>query len=288
MPYFVFAGKTLFRPGDIHERRILDDIFDLIIVKEGALYIQNGDKKHILEKNDYLLLEPNKLHYGYKPCEEYTTILWLHFSIPNDYQKTTLPTLSSRKIGNHLKYYNKQPFKLYLPTTKCLSEEKFTSIINNMDNLRGVNINHKLRKKDFHAFKISHLAEQQLFFNILATLNVQLLEGATTQDNLAIQTYNYINQNYNESFSLQKLSEELLYSSSYIIQATKKFYNKTPLQIHKEINLKHAKKLLRETNLSISTISEQLGYDTPSYFIKKFKNEFNKTPLQYRNKIDSE
>lgn len=43
-----------------------------------------------------------------------------------------------------------------------------------------------------------------------------------------------------------------------------------------------AKKLLRETNLSMAEISAQTGYDSPAYFAKIFKKLTSQTPSEYR------
>ncbi|MFD1614422.1 hybrid sensor histidine kinase/response regulator transcription factor [Gelatiniphilus marinus] len=49
--------------------------------------------------------------------------------------------------------------------------------------------------------------------------------------------------------------------------------------------LKMAISLLRKSNLTISEIAYQVGFNTPSYFIKCFKNAYNCTPNDYMNKI---
>lgn len=45
-----------------------------------------------------------------------------------------------------------------------------------------------------------------------------------------------------------------------------------------------AAKLLRESNLPVSEIIEQVGYQNDSFFRRKFKEAYGKTPMQYRKK----
>jgi two-component system response regulator YesN len=49
------------------------------------------------------------------------------------------------------------------------------------------------------------------------------------------------------------------------------------------LRLEQGKKLLSETNLSISEISEKIGYFSVSHFTKQFKKEYGVTPNVYRN-----
>ncbi|MBU9789419.1 hypothetical protein QUF07_13570 [Lentilactobacillus sp. TOM.63] len=90
-PYFVVAGKTLFRAGNVHERRILKNVFDLIVVTEGRLYIQDDGDRYSLGKNESIILAPNRLHYGFRPCEEDTRISWLHFATDNPTERVRQP-----------------------------------------------------------------------------------------------------------------------------------------------------------------------------------------------------
>ncbi len=52
-----------------------------------------------------------------------------------------------------------------------------------------------------------------------------------------------------------------------------------------EVRMNYAKELLRVTNKSILTISEDCGYNSLSTFIKKFREINGCSPLQYRKKV---
>lgn len=53
----------------IHPRRTIDS-FEIILVIEGMLYIAEEKQKYTLKKNQLLLLEPAKEHYGYEFISE--------------------------------------------------------------------------------------------------------------------------------------------------------------------------------------------------------------------------
>lgn len=63
----------------------------------------------------------------------------------------------------------------------------------------------------------------------------------------------------------------------------KKTVNKTPSEILINRIILEAKRLIIHSNLSISTISEELNYNDSSYFIRLFKKITKQTPEQFRN-----
>lgn len=48
------------------------------------------------------------------------------------------------------------------------------------------------------------------------------------------------------------------------------------------VRMERAKELLNDTNMTIESISEHVGYQTPHYFTKKFKERFGMTPKNFR------
>ena len=47
-----------------------------------------------------------------------------------------------------------------------------------------------------------------------------------------------------------------------------------------------SKQLLATTDLTVSQISDELGYNDASYFIKMFKKHTSTTPASYRAKVE--
>ena len=59
---------------------------------------------------------------------------------------------------------------------------------------------------------------------------------------------------------------------------------KTPAEIVREIRLKHACTLLVSTNINMSELATNIGFQTAENFINIFKEKFGMTPLEYRLK----
>lgn len=94
---------------------------------------------------------------------------------------------------------------------------------------------------------------------------------------------NLIEKNFKLWKNAAQYAEELNISISSLNSLTKGIYNKTCTQLIQHRILLEAKRLLIVTNLQISEISYELGYEDPSYFIRFFKNKIGVTPKVFRN-----
>ncbi len=63
----------------IHPKRIINS-FEIILVLEGTVYIAEEAREYTLQKNQLLVLEPYKEHYGYKKTSKPVSFYWFHFS----------------------------------------------------------------------------------------------------------------------------------------------------------------------------------------------------------------
>ena len=78
--YFAFAMVGEFRSSEewIHPTRTIDT-YELILVREGTVYIKEGITEYTLNVGDMLLLEPNTVHGGFRKSEGKTSFYWFHF-----------------------------------------------------------------------------------------------------------------------------------------------------------------------------------------------------------------
>ena len=60
---------------------------------------------------------------------------------------------------------------------------------------------------------------------------------------------------------------------------------KSPVEFIRAIRLKKAVYLLENSQMSISQISYEVGFNTPKYFTKLFKEEYNILPSAYVSSI---
>ncbi|RZJ91956.1 MAG: AraC family transcriptional regulator [Chryseobacterium sp.] len=82
--------------------------------------------------------------------------------------------------------------------------------------------------------------------------------------------------------TVQYFAEKLSVSPHYLNDMLKNLTGQTTQQHIQRQLLEKAKELLSTTELSISEIAYQLGFEYPQSFSKVFKNKTNQTPLEFR------
>ncbi|MDR1892520.1 MAG: AraC family transcriptional regulator [Oscillospiraceae bacterium] len=137
---------------------------------------------------------------------------------------------------------------------------------------------------------IAHAETVCCTLQILVTLfrhsaNVSL--PPNKQDKLLSAIMNYVNLAVASAqpFSIDKMCRELFISESYASHFFKKINGNSLSRYYVNVKLATAKKMLTQTDMSISEISQALNYATPSAFSKAFKAGAGCTPGQYRGQI---
>ena len=78
--YFAFNMIGEFRSSDewIHPTRSIDT-YELILVREGTVYLKEDETEYVLNVGDMILLEPGKIHGGFQKSIGKTSFYWFHF-----------------------------------------------------------------------------------------------------------------------------------------------------------------------------------------------------------------
>ena len=92
----------------------------------------------------------------------------------------------------------------------------------------------------------------------------------------------YIQQNFSGKISLKEFGERFHLSEKYISRYFKEHFHITLSQYVAYLRLEHAKQLLQDTDIPVTEIAMQSGYQNVSYFIRSFKETYGVSPLKYR------
>lgn len=93
---------------------------------------------------------------------------------------------------------------------------------------------------------------------------------------------NYIDENYAQNINMQELAESLGYNEDYFRHAFKKIFLVSPKNHLIYVRIEQSKKLLIETDMSISDISLTCGFSSSSQFSLFFKKRVGCKPTEYR------
>ncbi|MCT4596139.1 MAG: AraC family transcriptional regulator [Anaeromicrobium sp.] len=91
-----------------------------------------------------------------------------------------------------------------------------------------------------------------------------------------------INENIENAPSVKELASKLNMSVYKLQKWFKELTGDTVYEYIKKVKIEKAKYLLKNTNMSILEITNEIGYENPSKFANVFKRYNNITPLKYR------
>lgn len=95
----------------------------------------------------------------------------------------------------------------------------------------------------------------------------------------------YVEDNISRSdLSVEELSRELGMSRVHLYKKILQLTGKTPIEFIRILRLKRAAQYLRESQLNVSEIAYQLGFNNPKYFSKYFIEEYGISPSEYQKK----
>ena len=97
---------------------------------------------------------------------------------------------------------------------------------------------------------------------------------------------NYFEIEQTQLPTVQYISDQLNLSPIYLSDLLKNLTGLTAQQhIHEKL-IEKAKELLSTSNLSVSEIAYQLGFEFPQSFNKLFKKKTNLTPLEFKQSFN--
>ncbi|WP_338556447.1 response regulator transcription factor [Paenibacillus sp. KS-LC4] len=95
----------------------------------------------------------------------------------------------------------------------------------------------------------------------------------------------YVDKNFHENLNLKSIANQFFMNSAYLGQIFKKNYGMYFNDYLLQLRITEAKKLLRQTDLRIYEIAEQVGFKNADYFVTQFEKLGQMTPTEYRSRI---
>lgn len=111
-------------------------------------------------------------------------------------------------------------------------------------------------------------------------------DGKGKEMNAVEEVRVFLEKHYNEVITRNDVESLVHLNRDYINREFKAATGYTLMEYIQYCRVCAAKKMLRETQDSISEICIKIGYDHPAYFSKIFKKRTGLSPLEYRNESD--
>ncbi len=285
------------------QERLLSDYTDMraiahwhydiecIYITEGEMNYDINGNKILLNKGDFIFVNSKQVHFGYSNFKRECEFIVILIS----------PELFRCNVGLYQEYVdnilsNKNFEYLYISADDDSYIEYLQSIVSVKNRILVYKKSvENQEKKIYESYKITGLL-YELWDVIQRAVNKYMSENGV-EDEDDINNYSdvklqrlmlrYIFDNYSEQLTLEDIAESACIGRSKCCKIFQKYVNQTPVEYLNNYRLEISKKLLKNTNYSITNIALSCGYNYTSYYSKMFLKRYNESPSDYRKRSGS-
>lgn len=243
-------------------------------VVNGTLVIRVNAEEYTVHKGEAIFINRNMLHITTELTEEgrYMSLNFpgslLGFFPGSRMEQNYVYPLIYNCMFPAMVFHKEQPWQ------KDLIEELKTVF----DDFLGENIEHKEYIISMKLISIWY----QLFCHVKENLLEPSLVDVRRQERLQ-KMLNYIQENHNQNIQLKDIAKVANISIGECCRCFKKMVQMSPNKYLLNYRLSRGKDLLMNTNLSVTDIALEIGFQDISYFIQYFKKKNGCTPKEFRN-----
>jgi AraC-like DNA-binding protein len=245
------AGLFVSRGRGLHPERVIQS-HELIFVRRGILRIEEEGEEFEVAAGRTLLLRPGRLHRGTSPYAPDLSFYWIHFAVRDgldDGLSIDVPRYATVTRPNHLA----ELFRRFLD--------------------------------DQEAGRLTATSADLLLMLMLSEVS-----GSDPGENsversaavLAGRADAYIRTHFHEPLNTSKLAGEMGCNPDYLGRAFRGTYGKTITEAIHWRRLRHARRMLLESDRNIDEVSRACGFEDVGYFRKVFKRYEGMPPRAFR------
>jgi len=261
--YTVIPPNTPYPPGQhpddhmsVTSGRTLDSFTLVYITRGGGTFESRSGGEHPISEGDLFIVHPGEWH-RYKPAPETG---WDEYWVEFDGEQ-------ARRIMRN------EAFSLKKPALHLGADDQILRLF--------IEIAEATQTQPPGFEHIIASQTSQIVARILANLRYSSAE-TREMETLIRRARLHIMKHADQTIEFQKLARELGISYSAFRHRFKQTTGLPPGQYQAQIRLNKARRLLRNSPLSVSAIAEQLGFESIYYFSRLFKTKTGRSPLHYR------
>ena len=256
------AGRSFQIPVHWH------DEFEIIYVRSGFLTVSISGESYIGKTGEAFVVSPGNLHLM---GSQTGTVDYYTFLFPLKYISFRTDDMLDEKLLEPLN----SGHLMICPRVKDTAKELCEQLIEIYE-----------AKKDESESKITTQVRTKIIllqFILEMWKKGFVIENDTSGRNtVEKEMVSYIQQNFTGKISLREFGEQFHLSEKYISRYFKEHFHITLSQYVTYLRLEHAKQLLQDTDIPVTDVAMQSGYQNVSYFIRSFQKAYAVSPLKYR------
>ena len=222
---------------------------EVFCVREGAIAVIINGKREVISKNEYGWIPSNCIH-AYENIDSSVVDVCI-------FSEDFVPAFSKEV---RKKFPDRAKFTCRYTTARFVNDELFEPD----------------RSVDLYTRKAALYA---IAGEVLSQIN--FIDTSAKNETLIDKIIRYVAENYTENISLKNIAKELGYEERYLSRC---FHNTVPMHFSKYVNLFRvdtAIALLQNTDLSISEVSMESGFQSIRSFNRVFHEITGKTPKDF-------
>ena len=256
------AGRSFQIPVHWH------DEFEIIYVRSGFLTVSISGESYIGKTGEAFVVSPGNLHLM---GSQSGTVDYYTFLFPLKYISFCTDDMLDEKLLEPLN----SGHLMICPRVKDTAKELCEQLIEIYE-----------AKNDESESKITTQVRTKIIllqFILEMWKKGFVIENDTSGRNtVEKEMVSYIQQNFTGKISLREFGEQFHLSEKYISRYFKEHFHITLSQYVTYLRLEHAKQLLQDTDIPVTDVAMQSGYQNVSYFIRSFQKAYAVSPLKYR------
>jgi AraC-like DNA-binding protein len=237
-----------------HVDRVLP-VHELIVVQSGVLPIAEDDRRFVVPRGEWVLLQAERRHYGFDDLDHNTWFYWVCFGDRgSDSDGIESRMLRGRQTGSIAR-----PERLRMLFEHLLEDQQVAI----------------LTPPTAHSYLQLMLAE------ILLQPPVATDQAGSTQ--AARRAAAFIADNLTHpDLSTARIADALAFNPDYLGRAFRDLFNETPTDHIHRLRIDRARMLFRSANRPIARVAAEVGFNDERYFRRVFKRRVGLTPGQFQ------
>lgn len=286
-PYIRKAEYHIMPPGDIVYDRVLFD-YELMYIKDGEATITIEGIAYEARRGDCFIFRPGQQHSICVSRRKPVVQPHVHFDLIYEAGREIIPInyKTMDKLNKHeLNWFTEDILDCFIspfPSVVKLQSAKHIEVL--LVKLASTFANPDTPWRDIE------LKQQfmQIWTHLLNEITWQMNNSKKNTAYYLNNIKNYLDYNSKRGVSLSELERITFLSKNYICRIFRKQYHISPIKYHTGVRLNMAKEMICFTNLSLTEISNELGFENIQRFSRFFKGSEGISPSEYRNRMEAE
>ncbi len=263
-------------PHDLTEVEHRHDFCELVIVTHGSAMHMLAGNEFPVTSGDVFLLQGRQRHYFYN--RENLDLI----NIMYDPEKIVLPENELRRMPGYCAMFMLEP--------TYRRQHRFESRLH----LKRVPLAHteqlagELEEESAEKAPGYEVALRAKLLELMVYLSRAYTSTGTTEAHALLRVGNVIGaleNDFSRDWKLYDLLTIAHMSRSNLMRVFHRATGQSPIDYLIRLRIQRAMALLRNTNLTITQIALETGFNDSNYFSRQFRKAIGKPPLQYRKEL---